>query len=164
MPGIARFMKVSFERFAADWNASFPQSNAPWDDIALPRRATAGSAGYDFFSPMDIELAPGETINIPTGVRARIAPGWVLLLFPRSGLGFKYRAMLNNTVGVVDQDYFDAPNEGHIFIKLYNGGAHNLSIPRGNAFAQGVFLPFGTTEDDDASAPRTGGFGSTENG
>ncbi len=157
MTGIARFMKVSRTQFEADWTGT----PAPWDEIRLPRRATTGSAGYDFFAPAAIELAPGETVTVPTGVRARIAPGWVLMLFPRSGLGFKYRLMLNNTVGVVDSDYFDALNEGHIFIKLYNAGPRPLSIPAGAAFAQGVFLPYGLTEDDDADQPRTGGFGST---
>ncbi|MBR1559246.1 MAG: deoxyuridine 5'-triphosphate nucleotidohydrolase [Clostridia bacterium] len=157
MTGIARFLKVSRERFEADW----PGGGAPYDAVRLPRRATAGSAGYDFFAPFDIALAPGETVSVPTGVRARIQPGWVLMLFPRSGLGFKYRLMLNNTVGVVDSDYFDALNEGHIFIKLHNAGDRPLTVAAGEAFAQGVFLPFGVTEDDDADGQRIGGFGST---
>ena len=71
---------------------------------------------------------------------------------------------LNNTVGIVDADYFGAKNEGHIFIKLVNAGERPLSVAAGEAFAQGVFVPFGLTEDDDASAVRTGGFGSTGNG
>ena len=150
-----RFMKVSRNQFEKD-------SPANWDDIVLPRRATSGSAGYDFFAPADIALEPGGTSSVPTGIRAQIDPGWVLMLFPRSGLGFKYRLQLNNTVGVVDSDYFDALNEGHIFIKLHNAGDRPLSIPRGGAFAQGVFLPHGLTDDDDAQAPRTGGFGSTD--
>ena len=162
MQHIARFMKVSPERFAADWAAAFPGAPDPWADIRLPRRATAGSAGYDFFAPMDFELRAGEAIKLPTGVRARIDAGWVLMLFPRSGLGFKYRLMLNNTVGVVDADYFEAENEGHIFIKLTNAGDRTLSVRAGEAFAQGVFLPYGVTEDDDADAARIGGFGSTD--
>lgn len=161
MKGIARFMKVSRERFEADWRGAFPDRPAPWEDLRLPQRATAGSAGYDFFTPTALELAPGESLAVPTGVRARIDPGWALLLFPRSGLGFKYRLMLNNTVGVVDSDYFGALNEGHIFIKLYNAGDRPLSVPAGAAFAQGVFLPYGLTDDDAAGGLRTGGFGST---
>ena len=150
-----RFMKVSRCQFERD-------SSADWAGIVLPKRATAGSAGYDFFAPEAISLEPGETLRVPTGVRAQIDPGWVLMLFPRSGLGFKYRLQLNNTVGVVDQDYFDAENEGHIFIKLHNAGDRALSIRAGEAFAQGVFLPFGITDDDTADAPRRGGFGSTD--
>ena len=162
MDGIARFMKVSPGRFAADWAEAFPGTDDPYDAIALPRRATAGSAGYDFFAPAAFGLAPGESVKIPTGIRARIDDGWVLMLFPRSGLGFKYRLQLNNTVGVVDSDYFGAANEGHIFIKLTNAGDRCLSVRAGEAFAQGVFLPYGLVEDDDAARPRTGGFGSTD--
>ena len=97
-------------------------------------------------------------------MRARIDGGWVLMLFPRSGLGFKYRLRLDNTVGVVDADYFGAKNEGHIFVKLTNCGEKPLSVAAGEAFCQGVFLPYGLTEDDDAEGVRTGGFGSTSNG
>ena len=161
MQRIAQFMHVSPERFRADWADAFPGAEAP-EFPALPRRATAGSAGYDFFSPLDFELAPGATIRIPTGVRARIDAGWVLMLFPRSGLGVKYRLQLNNTVGVVDADYFGAKNEGHIFCKLHNAGDRPVSVRRGEAFAQGVFLPFGIALDDEAEGERTGGFGSTD--
>ena len=150
-----RFMKVSRGQFERD-------SSADWEGIVLPKRATRGSAGYDFFAPEAISLEPGGTVSVPTGIRAQIDPGWVLMLFPRSGLGFKYRLQLNNTVGVVDQDYFDAENEGHIFIKLHNAGDRTLHIRAGEAFAQGVFLPFGLTDDDTADAPRRGGFGSTD--
>ena len=161
MSGVARFMRVSSGRFREDWEACFPGQPLP-ETPELPRRATAGSAGYDFFAPLSFRLEPGQRIRIPTGIRARIDAGWVLMLFPRSGLGFKYRLQLNNTVGVVDADYSGARNEGHIFIKLSNDGDVPLSVGAGEAFAQGVFLPFGLTEDDDAGGERTGGFGSTD--
>lgn len=89
-------------------------------NISLPKRATKGSAGYDFFAPFDFSLNAGETILIPTGIRAEITDGWFLALFPRSGLGFKYRLQLDNTVGIIDSDYFYAENEGHIMIKITN--------------------------------------------
>ena len=160
MGGVARFMHVSPQRFRADWQEAFGGIAVP-EMPNLPCRATAGSAGYDFFSPLSFSLAPGSCVRIPTGVRARIDDGWVLMLFPRSGLGFKYRLQLNNTVGVVDADYFGARNEGHIFIKLTNAGDRTVSVGAGEAFAQGIFLPFGLTDDDDARGERTGGFGST---
>ena len=160
MGGVARFMHVSPQRFRADWQDVFPDAAIP-ELPPLPRRATAGSAGYDFLSPQAFSLAPGESLRIPTGVRARIDDGWVLMLFPRSGLGFKYRLQLNNTVGIVDADYFGARNEGHIFIKLFNAGDRTVCVEAGEAFAQGIFLPFGLTDDDDARGERTGGFGST---
>ena len=130
---------------------------------ALPKRATAQSAGYDICTPWDIRLEPGESLRVPTGLRCRIADGWVLLIVPKSGLGFKYRVQLDNTVGVVDADYYGADNEGHIQIQITNDSKEGktLDIPAGKAFAQGIFLPFGVTEDDEADAKRTGGFGST---
>jgi len=161
MQKIAQFMKVSREQFSADWSFSVP---CPYDEIILPRRGTAGSAGYDFFSPLDFTLESGQFIKIPTGIRARIDDGWVLTLYPRSGQGFKYRVQLYNSVGVIDADYFGAQNEGHIQIKLVNANTEGktLSVKQGEAFAQGIFLPFGITIDDDATEIRTGGFGSTD--
>ena len=161
---IAEFEKVSAGRFSADWNDTFGENGeAVYGDIILPRRATAGSAGYDFFAPVDFELKCGESIKIPTGLRAKIDEGWVLMIYPRSGLGFKYRLQLNNTVGVIDSDYYGAANEGHIFIKLTNDGTEGkvLCVKRGEAFAQGVFMPFGITVDDETDGIRNGGFGST---
>ena len=161
MQKVAQFMKVSPERFAADWTFDPP---IPYDALKLPRRATSGSAGYDFYSPLDFSLAPGEFIKIPTGIRARIEEGWVLTLYPRSGQGFKYRLQLYNSVGVIDSDYFGAANEGHIQIKIVNANEEGktLTVRSGEAFAQGVFLPYGITVDDDAADVRTGGFGSTD--
>mgnify|MGYP003202653596 CR=1 FL=1 len=110
-----------------------------------------------------IELKPGETANIPTGIRVLIEDGWVLKIYPRSGLGFKYRLQLNNTVGIIDSDYSRSDNEGHIFIKVTNDSneGKTLSIPAGTGFAQGIFVEYGITVDDDASGVRNGGFGST---
>lgn len=161
MEKIAQFMKVSRAQFEADWELDAP---CPYDELVLPRRATAGSAGYDFYSPLDFTLAAGEIIKIPTGIRARMEEGWVLMLYPRSGQGFKYRVQLYNSVGVIDSDYFGAANEGHIHIKIINANREGktLTVRRGEAFAQGIFLPFGITVDDAAEDMRVGGFGSTD--
>ena len=134
-----------------------------YDQIRLPRRATAGSAGYDFFAPVDVQLAPGETIKIPTGIRAQMEQEWVLKVYPRSGLGFKYRLQMNNTVGIIDSDYFYSDNEGHIFMKIMNDGREGktVELKAGEGFAQGIFLEYGVTVDDDATEKRNGGFGST---
>lgn len=162
MRRIAQFFAVSTAQLESDWASALPGKPLP-EEIRLPRRATSGSAGYDFFSPLDFELAPGETILLPTGVRARMDEGWVLKLYPRSGLGFKYRLQLNNTVGVIDSDYFHARNEGHIMLKLTNASneGRSLCVRAGEAVAQGVFVEYGITVDDDADAQRIGGFGST---
>lgn len=158
MKRIARFCKVSEERFILDGG-----TKDSYDKIKLPERATAGSAGYDFFTPVFFTLKPGETIKIPTGIRAEINEGWVLNIYPRSGLGFKYRLQLNNTVGIIDSDYFFSDNEGHIQIKLTNDSKEGkiLSLEEGQAFCQGVFTEYGITFDDDATDKRNGGFGST---
>lgn len=161
MHRIAVFKKVSRAQFEADWEFAAPSA---YDELILPRRGTSGSAGYDFFSPVDFSLAPGEWIKIPTGMRARIEEGWVLMIYPRSGQGFKYRLQLYNTVGVIDSDYFGAANEGHIHIKIINANEEGkiLKVQRGEAFAQGIFMPFGVTVDDAAFETRVGGFGSTD--
>ncbi len=165
---IAKFEKVSIKQFVNDWISTFPQQTLEqavmaYESIQLPRRATSGSAGYDFFAPVGFELPAGSTIKIPTGIRAHIEDGWVLTLYPRSGLGFKFRFQLDNTVGVIDSDYAHSDNEGHIFLRMTNDSREGkgLRVSGGTAFAQGIFLPFGVTVDDDAQAQRNGGFGST---
>lgn len=162
MNRIAQFFPVSRAQLEADWASAGMRAPVP-EEIRLPRRATSGSAGYDFFAPAGFELAPGESVLLPTGVRAKMDEGWVLMLYPRSGLGFKYRLQLNNTVGVIDSDYFGAKNEGHIMLKLTNDSREGktLRAAASEAVAQGIFVPFGITMDDDANAEREGGFGST---
>ncbi len=167
MQRIAKFHKVSYGRFYNDWKECFESPDdviaVVYDNIKLPERATAGSAGYDFYSPISITLKPGETVKIPTGVRVEMEEGWVLKLYPRSGLGFKYRLQLNNTVGIIDSDYFYSDNEGHIFSKITNdtNEGRNVHLEAGVGFMQGIFVQYGITVDDEASAVRNGGFGST---
>jgi len=163
---VAMFKKVSFEQFADDYkklvvNIQDEKIKEIYDTITVPKRSTAGSAGYDFVSPIDFELNMGQEITIPTGIRAEMSEGWVLMIFPRSGLGFKYGCRLLNTVGVIDFDYYFADNEGHILVKIRNDGYKPMSICAGDKIVQGVFLPFGVTIDDDATEVRNGGFGST---
>lgn len=167
MQRIAAFQKVSYSQFESDMKKNFPNvenCKEIYDSIKLPQRATAGSAGYDFYAPLDVTVKKGESVLIPTGIRAKMEDGWVLQIFPRSGLGFKHRIQLDNTVGIIDADYYGSSNEGHIMIKL-SCDAHEegycVSLSAGDGFAQGIFLPFGITADDDASGIRNGGFGST---
>lgn len=166
MKKIAKFEKVSREQFVLGWMEAFNTGIGmydAYDEVILPKRATKGSAGYDFYSLVDVELAPGETVTMATGVRVKIDDGWVLKIYPRSGMGFKYRLQLNNTVGIIDSDYYYSDNEGHIFIKITNDSREGktLIIHQGDAFAQGVFVEYGITVDDDATDTRNGGFGST---
>lgn len=165
LPRIAKFEKVSYVQYGAACAFLNAESLAElhYDRLLLPVRATAGSAGYDFFSTCEFELKPGETTTIPTGIRCSIAPGWALFMLPKSGLGFKFRLQLDNTIGLVDQDYYFSENEGHIMIKVTNDSKTDkvVKINKGDKLCQGVFLPYGITIDDRAEGVRNGGFGST---
>ena len=148
MKKIAKFEKVSYNQFKNDFMDSFPQYNEKeveeiYHSIQLPKRATKGSAGYDFYSPIDFELKPRQTIKIPTGIRVRIENGWVL--------------------GIIDSDYYNSDNEGHMFVKLTNDSNEDksLSLKAGQGMVQGIFFEFGIVEDDDVTEERNGGFGST---
>ncbi len=167
MNKIAKFYKVSEERFVSDFTKEFNVSNEEaikiYNEIKLPKRATKGSAGYDFFTPISFNLRPNEEIKIPTGIRVSIREDWVLCLFPRSSWGFKFRLQVNNTVGIIDSDYYFSDNEGHIFIKLTNDTKENkeFTINKGDGIVQGIFMQYGIVEDDDVNEVRNGGFGST---
>ena len=160
MNKIGKFEKVSLERFISDSGCA----PSAYDAITLPSRATKGSAGYDLVIPYDITLAPGKSVVIYTGLRVRIKEGWMLMICPRSGLGRKYRTQLDNTVGIIDSDYYYSDNEGHIMCPMTNDSNldKTLVLHAGDRFAQAIFLPFGITEDDDVNAVRNGGFGSTK--
>lgn len=161
---IARFEKVSLNQYLASFdNLEEDKIKEIYEDILLPKRATKGSAGYDFYAPFDITLNPGETIKVPTGIRVYMEENYVLKLYPRSGLGFKYRLQLNNTVGIIDSDYYYSDNEGHIFAKITNDSneGKTVTIKKGTGFMQGIFVEYGITIDDDTTSIRNGGFGST---
>jgi dUTPase len=168
MKRIAKFYKVSMEQFKDGWIDTFGETSSEklellYENIKLPKRATSGSAGYDFYTPLQIHLNPGETLKIPTGIRVEMEENWVLKCYPRSGLGFKFRLQLDNSVGIIDSDYFHSDNEGHIFAKITNDAKSNkvLLAEAGSGFMQGIFVEYGITIDDDVKAIRNGGFGST---
>lgn len=168
MKRIAKFEKVSKVQYIKDYIDTFEDANEEiaaeiYETIVLPQRATSGSAGYDFYTPVCVTLEPGKTVKIPTGIRVRIQENWVLQCYPRSGLGFKFRLQLNNTVGIIDSDYYNSNNEGHIFAKITNDTKEGktVTIEKGTGFMQGIFVEYGITEDDDVSEIRNGGFGST---
>ncbi len=171
MNRVAKFSLISEKRWVEDWISTFESTEIGTEECAkneyaslkLPLRATEFSAGYDFYIPFDIELKPGESVKIPTGIRCKMEPGYVLLIVPRSSLGFKYGLMLANTVGVIDSDYYGSDNEGHIFIKMVNTNNEekNVKLKKGDAVAQGIFVSYGITVDDEVTDKRNGGFGST---
>ena len=147
MQRVGEFEKVSFEQFRDAMKDEFyrGQELPPaieddlkkmWEEIALPSRATTGSAGYD----------------------------WWLGCLPRSGLGFKFRMQFDNTMGVIDSDYYFSDNEGHIFAKITNDSKSQkiVHVEAGNGFMQAIFIPYGITYSDDATGVRNGGMGSTD--
>lgn len=159
-----KFEKISTTQYFKDIVGNFPFS---YEEIQLPKRGTAQSAGYDFFSPVDITLLPGESIKLPTGIKFKCDPDKFLAAYPRSGHGFKYGIMLANTVGIIDADYYNNPgNEGHIWVKLTYPHQASINInpfviKKGEAMFQGIIQPYFTVEDDDTTEERVGGFGST---
>lgn len=163
MNRIAKFEKVSYQEFRKSCesllNISESEIMEIYDGIILPTRATGESAGYDFYVPAKISLCGLAWKTIPTGIRCNINPGWFLMCCPKSGLGFKYRVRLANTIGIVDSDYYHSDNEGHIMAKLT--AENELKLEAGDKFMQGIFLPYGITVDDTADGVRNGGFGST---
>lgn len=156
---IARFERISPAQYRQD--AGSYALSLPLEEIPLPCRATAGSAGYDFVCPVEVTMLPGQTAVIPTGIRCRMEQGWVLVNCPRSSLGRKHGLRLANTVGIIDSDYIHAENEGHILVMLVNGGDHTVTLHPGERFCQGILLPFGLAEEDAVTRQRSGGFGST---
>lgn len=167
MNRVGEFEKVSFKQFCKAMKDELcigeTETKMMYDLITMPQRSTTGSAGYDFVSPVSVVLAPGESAKIPTGIRVKIDDGWWLCCAPRSGLGTKYRMQIDNTIGIIDSDYYNSDNEGHIFAKITNDSREKkvLVIKAGDRFMQAVFIPFGVTYSDAADGVRNGGLGST---
>lgn len=188
---LIKFEKVPFEQFYKDYNKIHPNNSEQltmidgliesyeervrriYDSIKLPKRATAFSAGYDFYAPYELLINNKSNTVIPTGIRfvdrgkednrLRATGSFrrvFLLLTPRSGQGFKYKARLNNTVGVIDADYADSDNFGHIMAILTS--ETEFKVPAGSAFMQGIFIPYSIVDGDSTTGTRNGGFGSTD--
>lgn len=164
-----KFSKISFDQYKRD---NIRELIEEWEleeeylNINLPKRGTKYSAGYDFFSPFSFTLKPNETIIVPTGIRMEIERDKYLAVHSRSGWGFKYRLQLDNITGIIDSDFSNAINEGHIILKMSNCSFDKskiLTVNRGDGLCQGIISSFYLTEDDDLDykIERTGGFGST---
>ena len=169
---VAKFRKVSYEQWKADMlkcglYLSEKKMKSAYDAIKLPKRATAGSAGYDFFSPIPFALS-NMTVNprgitFPTGIQCELHPDFCLIMIPKSGLGIRQYSRLGNCIGLIDRDYIFSDNEGDIFVNIRSDipGNPPVEIKAGQAICQGVILPFGTTDDDETTEARNGGLGST---
>lgn len=154
---------IDFAEYLDDESLDVRDGRAIYNMIKLPKRATTGSAGYDIFAPYNITIPPKGTVKVPTGIRVVLDEDKFLAIYPRSGLGFKYKMQLWNTIPVIDADYSGSDNEGHIWVKFYNDSpdGKTITIKQGEAMCQGIIQQFFKTDDDDADGVRNGGFGST---
>lgn len=176
IPKVGSFSKVSLGQWMEamsvyDGLLMTHTVNRIYEKIKLPERATACSAGYDICAPFSFELAPGESVKIPTGIRCAMQNKYFLAVLPRSSVGMKRNISLANTMGIIDADYYFAENEGHIILMLKNNNkkswskkkndANTWKVKAGERICQGIFLPYGITYDDKADTERKGGMGST---
>lgn len=167
MRKVAQFEKVSYEQFRNDMVDTFDNFYSEdeieeiYNGIELPERATKYSAGHDIKIPFKKSVQAGCTLKIPTGIRCKMREDNVMLIFPRSSLGIKKGMTITNTVPVIDADYYNAKNEGHIFICIKNNGSELLVLNQNDAITQAVFVPFGVADDGEITTERTGGIGST---
>lgn len=130
--------------------------------VRLPQRKTRHSAGYDLEAAEEVTVQPGQVALVPTGLKAYMGEGEVLLLAVRSSLAVKRRLALANGIGVIDADYADNPdNEGHILVAVVNLGTEPVTIARGERVAQGIFVNYLTVAGDQPGGQRVGGIGST---
>lgn len=148
-----------FEKSAKKCGFTKDEILEAYSNIKIPTRSTKGSAGYDFYMPFEIELEYFEDKYIPTGIRCHMDDDVCLLLVPKSGLGCKYGMGMENTIGVVDSDYYHADNYGQIHAMMKS--KYPLTIKQGQKFMQGILINYLKTDNDSADGKRTGGFGST---
>jgi dUTP pyrophosphatase len=155
-----KFEKVSLEQYLSDESST--NAKMLYQSIKLPKRGTNLSAGYDFFSPKKVVIEPHSNAKVPTGIRVHMLEDEWLGIYIRSSFGFKYNIRPMNAVGIIDADYVNADNEGHIWIALHNHGDEQLIIEKGEAFAQGIFQKYLLVDDDEpVEIHRNGGIGST---
>ena len=129
-------------------------------EVRLPERASEFSAGYDFFSPINITIQPNESKLIFTDVKAKFNENEVLMLFVRSSMG-KHPVVLSNGTGIIDADYYYGDSDGNIGFRLLNLGNKPYVIKMGDRIGQGVLLPYLTFENGNTDKKRIDGFGST---
>lgn len=155
------FEQISQKQWDDDFNNILEMHQVDYKKHQLPKRGSKTSAGYDFFSPINEIIPAHGTAKIPTGVKVFMQSDEVLMIYPRSSMGFKTNIRLSNTTGVIDSDYYNNPdNEGHMWIKFYNPTDEDYTIAIGDKIAQGIFTKF-LTCGDNPEEERNGGLGST---
>lgn len=132
------------------------------EGIHIPERKTSGSSGYDLEASDDCIIWPHVVTAVPTGLKAYMQDDECLFIFIRSSMAFKKNITLANSVGIIDSDYYNNPdNEGHLILCLVNNNDKAITIKKGDRIAQGIFMKYLTCDNDCSDGQRTGGFGST---
>ena len=150
-----KFEKISFEQFKKD----VEDNEELYREFSLPTREMMYSAGYDFYALFDFVIKPGEIKKLPTGVKATMEDDEFLAVVLKSSQGFSYNVRLINQFGVVDKDFYNNPNnEGHIWIGLKNEGNKDYIVSKGDGFAQGIFMKYLLTDDDDKLLKKVRGY------
>lgn len=167
MNRVAKFYKVSWKQFYKDTKdilCTFTNEEIKelYNQIIIPSRKTKSSAGHDMCVPFNVKVMPGDTFKIPTGIRCWMQEDNVMLIFPRSSLGIKKNMSITNTIPVIDADYYEAENEGHIIVCIKNNGIEPLYLNQGDAIVQCVFINYGVADEEEIINKRTGGIGSTD--
>ena len=134
--------------------------------INVPIRKTKYSAGYDIEAAEDCVIPSFKKGMAPTlvktGLKAYMQDDEVLLLYNRSSNPKKKGLIMANSVGVIDKDYYENPdNDGHFMFAFYNIKEEDIEIKKGDAIGQAIFQKYLVTDDDTAEGERLGGFGST---
>ena len=162
---MAKFEKISFDEFSKVFAQEFESEaklKESYNTFRLPLHMTETSAGHDFHTVVPFAIPPGVMKLIPTGVKCQLEPNQVLMLYPRSSTGIKKNLMLANTVGIIDSDYYNNPdNEGHIYLPLYNYGNEIVKGYVGDRFVQGIITRFEVADNSGTGSVREGGMGST---
>ena len=131
-------------------------------EVALPQYHTRESSGFDIASSVDITVAPGQVVKIPTGLVIAAPKGHFLLIAARSSLPLKKGLAMANGIGVVDPDYAGPNDEIHII--LHNFTDAPVEVKKGERLAQGIFLPVEQAQWEEVDELRPvdrGGMGST---
>ncbi len=134
-----------------------------YQDIKLPERKTAASAGYDFYVAKTITVEPGQKALVETGVKAYMASDEVLKIYMRSSIAKNHDLQMPNHVGIIDADYYEnETNDGAIFILVHNYGTIPITLDKNSRIAQGIFEKYYVSDQEiKPNRPRKGGFGST---
>lgn len=137
------------------------------EGLKLPERATKNSAGYDFYNPERVEIEPyklgDNPVLVKTGIKAYMGDNEFLMLVNRSSNPKKKKLVIPNSVGIIDSDYVDNPdNEGEMGFLFYNLSNETVVLEAGDKLGQGIFMEYKTVVDDKAKGERSGGFGSTD--